>query len=119
MNMIWDLVEPTDSGMLEELSKRSLYDGEKRLLLALLESAAEDFQKYLLANGKRSQELFQEAEKWILEAGSDSYFSFENVCEHLQLDPAYIRKGLMRWKAAKLDEQQRLQPGTGRAVRRA
>jgi hypothetical protein len=107
MNMIWDLVEPTDSGILEELAKRSLRDGEKRLMLALLESATEDFQKYLLASGKRSQELFQEAEDWILETDSASFFSFENVCEHLQLDPAYVRRGLMRWKAAKLDPQPR------------
>jgi hypothetical protein len=107
MNMIWDLVEPTDSGILEELSKRSLRDGEKRLMLALLESATEDFQKYLLSNGKRSQELFQEAEDWILETDSASFFSFENVCEHLQLNPAYVRQGLVRWKAAKLDQQLR------------
>lgn len=116
-NMIWDIVEPTDSGMLEELSRRSLRDGEQRLMLALLESATEDFQKYVLANGKRSQELFQEAEEWILESGSPSFFSFENVCEHLQLDPTYIRKGLMRWKAARLDTQ--VQRSADHSLRRA
>lgn len=116
-NMIWDIVEPTDSGMLEELSRRGLRDGEQRLMLALLESATEDFQKYVLANGKRSQELFQEAEEWILESGSPSFFSFENVCEHLQLDPTYIRKGLMRWKAAKLDTQ--VQRSADHSLRRA
>ncbi len=105
MNINWDLVEPTDSGILEELSRRSLRDGERRLMLALLEGAVEDFQKYLLANGKRSQELFLEAERWILETGSPSFFSFENVCEHLQFDPAYVRQGVMRWKATKLVEQ--------------
>ncbi|HMA82194.1 MAG TPA: hypothetical protein VKR81_14945 [Candidatus Binatia bacterium] len=116
-NMIWDIVEPTDSGMLEELSRRGLRDGEQRLMLALLESATEDFQKYVLANGKRSQELFQEAEDWILETGSPSFFSFENVCEHLHLDPTYIRKGLMRWKAAKLDTQ--VQRSADHSLRRA
>lgn len=116
-NMIWDIVEPTDSGILEELSRRSPRDGEQRLMLALLESATEDFQKYVLANGKRSQELFQEAEDWILETGSPSFFSFENVCEHLQLDPTYIRKGLMRWKAAKLDTQ--VQRSADHSLRRA
>ena len=115
--MIWDIVEPTDSGMLEELSRRRLRDGEQRLMLALLESATEDFQKYVLANGKRSQELFQEAEDWILETGSPSFFSFENVCEHLQLDPTYVRKGLMRWKAAKLDTQ--VQRSADHSLRRA
>ena len=117
MNMIWDLVEPTDSGILEELSTRNLRDGEKRLMLALLESATEDFQKYLLANGKRSQELFREAEHWFLETESASFFSFESVCEHLQLDPGYVRQGLIRWKAAKLE--QKLCHSAERPLRRA
>jgi hypothetical protein len=117
MNMIWDLVEPTDSSTLEELSRKSLRDGETRLILALLESAIEDFQKYLLANGKRGHELFQAAEVWFLESDSVSFFSFENVCEHLQLDPSYIRQGLVRWKADKLAAE--LRRSADRSLRRA
>ena len=33
---------------------------------------------------------------------SDGLFSFENICETLQLHPDYIRQGLMGWKEAKL-----------------
>ena len=71
-------------------------------MLAVLESAVEDFQKYVLARKPRGKRLFQEAEEWFLEKDSDELFSFENICETLQLHPDYIRQGLMGWKEAKL-----------------
>jgi hypothetical protein len=69
----------------------------------VLESAVEDFQKYVLARKPRGKKLFQEAEEWFLERNSDELFSFENICDTLQLHPDYIRKGLLRWKEAKLN----------------
>jgi hypothetical protein len=101
MDIAFDLVEPTDGGVLEDLSKKSIRVGEERLMLAMLESATEDFQKYVLAKDKKGKHLFQEAEDWILETDSPSFFSFENICEYLQLDPSYMRQGLLRWKEAK------------------
>ena len=96
------LIEPTDSGVVESIFKRSIRDGEKKLMLAVLENAIEDFQKYVLASDKRGMELFQDAEQWILETNSGAFFSFESICVHLDLDPDYVRRGFMRWKAAKL-----------------
>jgi hypothetical protein len=97
------LIEPTDSGVVESIFKRSIRDGEKKLMLAVIENAIEDFQKYVLASDKRGMELFQDAEQWILETNSASLFSFESICVHLDLDPDYVRRGFMRWKAAKLN----------------
>jgi hypothetical protein len=96
-------IEPTDSGSIESVFKRSLRDGEQKLMLAVLENAIEDFQKYIFATDKKGRELFEQAEEWILETDSPSFFSFENICEHLQLNPDYVRRGFMRWKAAKLN----------------
>jgi hypothetical protein len=87
--------------MIEDLSKTNIREGEKRLMLALLENAIEDFQKYFRANDQKGIELFQQAEGWFWAADNDSLFSFESVCEFLQLDASYLRQGLMRWKAAK------------------
>jgi hypothetical protein len=101
MNSALALIEPTDSSTVDSLFKKSIREGEERLMLAVLENATEDFQKYVLANDKRGKELFEEAEAWILETNSPSFFSFENICEHLQLDPDYVRRGFMRWKASK------------------
>ena len=60
----WDVVEPTDAGILETLSKKVIRDGEKRLMLAMLESVTEDFQKYALATDKKGKELFDAAEEF-------------------------------------------------------
>ena|SRR5690349_24869202 len=93
-------IEPTDSGVLEDLFKKITRDGEKRLMLAILENATEDFQKYALATDKRHLQLFQDAEEWIFDSEDHSLFSFASICEHLQLDPEYMRQGFRRWKAA-------------------
>jgi len=100
MNRALGLVEPTDSGILEDLFKKITRDGEKRLMLAVLENATEDFQKYVLATDQRGKQLFQDAEEWILDTDTSSLFSFDTICNHLELDPTYMRQGLMHWKAA-------------------
>lgn len=101
MALAWNVVDPTDDGILENLSKRVTRDGEKALMLAILENAIEDAQKYVLATDKKGNGLFAAAEAWILETDSSSFSSFNNICEHLELDPDYIRKGFLRWKEAK------------------
>ena len=77
---------------------------EKRLMMAILEDAISCFQKYLLAKDKKGKELFREAEEWIMEEDPDWLFSFDNVCENLELDPDYLRRGLLHWKEMKLRE---------------
>jgi len=101
MALAWNIIDPTDSGILENLSKQVIRDGEKGLMLAILENAIEDCQKYVLATDKKGKGLFDAAEVWILETDSPSFFSFNNICEHLELDPDYIRTGFVRWKEAK------------------
>src|SRR6478672_13837757 len=98
----WISLDAADIGLIESVYKKSIREGEERLMLAVLESAVEDFQKYVLARTPRGKKLFQEAEEWFLEKDSDELFSFENICETLQLHPDYIRQGLMVWKEAKL-----------------
>jgi len=100
MDMSLALIEPIGSGVLEDLFKKITRDGEKRLMLAILENATEDFQKYALATDKRHLQLFQDAEEWIFDSEDHSLFSFASICEHLQLDPEHMRQGIRRWKAA-------------------
>ena len=98
----WISVDPADTGVIEQLFKKDIREKEEGLMLAVLESAVEDFQKYVLARNPSGKKLFQEAEAWFLEKESDELFSFENICETLQLHPDYIRQGLMVWKEARL-----------------
>ena len=95
------ILEPTDDGVIEQLSRKSIREGEERLLYAMLENAIEDYQKYVSATDKKGKELFQQAEEWFFATDSGSDFSFENLCDYLSLNACYVRKGLLRWKAEK------------------
>src|SRR5215831_5246829 len=98
----WVSLDAADLGLIESVYKKTIRDGEERLMLAVLESAVEDFQKCVLARKPRGKQLFQHAEDWFLEKDSEELFSFENICETLGLHPGHIRKGLMVWKEARL-----------------
>src|SRR6266566_3638947 len=98
----WVSIDPVNDEIIQGVYKKTIREGEERLMLAVLESAVEDFQKYVLARKPRGKKLFQEAEEWFLERDSDELFSFENICDTLQLHPDYIRQGLLRWKEAKI-----------------
>ena len=90
---------PADPVTNEQFFKSGSFLGEHKLMLAVLEDAVECFQKYAQAQYLWEKKLFQEAEDWILEKNSGWPFSFENICANLELDPGYIRRGLLVWKA--------------------
>jgi hypothetical protein len=45
----WISLDAADLGLIESVYKKTLREGEERLMLAVLESAVEDFQKYVPA----------------------------------------------------------------------
>jgi hypothetical protein len=83
---------------LDLLRGHSPYEGERRLMLAVLEDAISCFQKYAGASKGRRQRLFREAEEWLLDEDASWAFSFEGICAVLDLNPDYLRNGLTRWK---------------------
>ena len=96
--------DPADCEDIERLFKKTRREKEEALMLAVLADAIECFQKYVFAANDREKKVFQEAEDWILEKNNDWLFSFDNICEALQLTPDYVRQGLLRWKEAKSQE---------------
>jgi hypothetical protein len=74
---------------------------EKKLMLAVLESAVHDFQRYRLAKGIRGRRLFREAQEWLTSREGTGVFSFAVICQALGIDPDYIRKGLFRQSSEK------------------
>src|SRR4030095_13919614 len=98
----WVALDPVDTGVIEKLFKKDIREGEEKLMLAVLKSAVECFQKYVLARKPSGKQLFREAEEWFLDKEGEGLYSFENICEILGLHPDPIRKGLMVWKEAKL-----------------
>src|SRR4030095_5290970 len=98
----WLSFDPVDAGLIEAVYKKTVREGEERLMLAVLENAVEYFQKYVLARKPSGKQLFREAEEWFLDKDGEALYSFESICEPLGLHPDHIRKGLMVWKEAKL-----------------
>ena len=66
---------------------------EKRLMFAILLDAVECFQEYA-----EQDRLFKDAEEWIFEDDHEWSFSFINICEGVDMDPKYLRKGLLHWR---------------------
>lgn len=103
--------------------RRKLHlEPEKKLMLAVLEDAIACFQKYVFVREGKGKILFQEAEDWIWDRNNDWLFSFANVCETLGFNPAYLRQGLVQWRAQKLESRARakvyqLAPRSGKRKR--
>jgi len=75
---------------------------EKRLVLAILEDAITTFQRHARDDSRRGKRLVEDVESWMAGAQSEDSFSFEVVCAALDIDPEYIRNGLLQWKANEL-----------------
>ena len=71
---------------------------EKELMLAVLADAVECFCKYSTARDAIGTRLFREAEEWIFAEDEQVPFSFKNICEALNLNPDYIRHGMLKWR---------------------
>ena len=65
---------------------------ERRLAMAILRDAIECYQN------ARSSTDFTEAEGWILSRERGYLFSFESICELLDIDPGWLRRGLKQWR---------------------
>jgi hypothetical protein len=61
---------------------------ERRLAMAILRDAIECYQ------GTGTATEFTEAETWILSRDRGYLFSFENVCELLDINAEWLRRGL-------------------------
>ena len=101
----WISSDPVDNEIIRKLFKRDIREGEEKLMLAVLSDAIELFQKHVLSKDESGKNLFREVEEWFLEKESDQLFSFEYICETLEIHPDYIRQGLLSWKEAKLKER--------------
>jgi len=82
----------------------ALLQPERRLMLAVLEAAASDFQKYVTASTARGRRFFADAEAWFRSSATDQPLDFESICLALALDPSFIRTGLHRWRTMRLRE---------------
>jgi hypothetical protein len=52
-------MDPANEEIIQGVYKKSIREGEERLMLAVLESAVEDFQKYVLARNPSTKNYFK------------------------------------------------------------
>src|ERR1700758_2846214 len=86
------------SQFFDRVRRRSEHEGERRLMIAVLEDAVDVYRKQAGARDPRGEQLFQEAEAWIDDPDRTWLFSFQNICDVLDIDADYLRRGLRAWK---------------------
>jgi len=74
---------------------------EQKLMLAVLESAVHDFQRYHLATRRRGKRIFHEAHEWLTSREETGIFSCVAICQAVGIDPDYLRQGLSAWPSGK------------------
>jgi hypothetical protein len=82
----------------DRFRRRGQLGGERRLMLAVLEDAVDMYRKHCGTQG-RNRALFLDAEAWIDDDDRTWMFSFLNLCDVLDLDGEYLRRGLHALKA--------------------
>jgi hypothetical protein len=79
------------------LRRRTILEGERKLMFAVLEDAIQCYLKNMKGRTERQRSLFAEVQRWFdgaEGAKGGSVFSFENVCRELGIDHVRLRKRL-------------------------
>lgn len=74
---------------------------EKRLMLAVLEDAIAAFQRAYVqpGDGQEAAEVTEnDVEIWLESRDMSWPFSFESICQALDMEAEYLRNGLLRWR---------------------
>ena len=70
------------------------WSSERALMRAVLHDAIDMLLRHRHATRRRYKRLFQEAYDWCWSPEGSHVFSFVAICDALQLDLAYMRRGL-------------------------
>lgn len=80
----------------DRIKRRVVLEGERKLMLAVLEDAIECYLNNMRAPSRRRRLLYYAARDWINARGKKGLFAFETLCEALDLDPQALREMLAR-----------------------
>lgn len=100
------------------IRRRSMLDGETRLVFAVLEDAVRCYVKTANSSRRSDREQFDEVQRWFhAEAGIHSPFSFEYVCDVLGIEPTSLRARLGLMSLSDLPTKQMRSVGRRQVVR--
>jgi|SRR5579862_6320745 len=81
------------------LSKSKPFRGEHRLMLAVLGDAVDCYRRGRRARDPATRVLFDETRAWVESTDRRALFSFESICDALDIDADYLRRGLRQRQA--------------------
>jgi hypothetical protein len=85
-------------------------DRERLLMLAVLEDAIDCYQKYAYARDPRGRQMFDESLEWVASDDRTWLFSFENICDTLEISADYVRRGLREWRERNQTQRPKVLP---------
>jgi hypothetical protein len=85
----------------EIFSRGRHLEPEQELMLAILCDAIECIFKYCEEPVPMRAKLFRDAQEWLFDEEEKEPFSFLNVCDSLNFDPGYLRRGVLEKMRAK------------------
>lgn len=94
----WGLI-PGASAEILAPAESARAQGERRLLVAILNDAIQTYRKYAFSGTRRGRRLFGEVDAWFLGTDDTVSISFAELCDLLDLDAEYIRGALTSWRA--------------------
>jgi len=94
-----DVIAPDQ--YLEIFTRTNKLGPEQELVLAILTDAIDCILKFCDEPVPMRAKLFSDAHNWIFAQDEREPFSFLNVCEILNFDPSYLRRGIKAKMQAK------------------
>ena len=90
------------------LQRNAAWTGEQRLMAAILEDAVAVCGKRTVPKSSKGRQILREALRWVRNNDRSWTFSFLRICEHLDLDPTAIRRGIRVMRGEEMPEPARI-----------
>jgi hypothetical protein len=71
---------------------------ERLLMLAIVEDAILCYRRHAFARDPRARRLHADAVAWLESSDRTWLFSFESICDALDIDAGLLRASLRRWR---------------------
>jgi|GEM_PF-7049060 len=107
--------EPPVDGLTDRLQSFGIDSGlppepELKLMAMILEDAITCYLRYGNAKSEAARREYRSAARWLFSRDRDWIFSFENICQHLGVDPDFARQRIRGGKLKSSLGRRRNQP---------
>jgi len=89
-----EAAEALTPGFFATFRRSSAPTPERLLMLAVLENAVMCYRRYARARDAHGRRRFEEARDWFASCDRSLLFSFESICDALDIHASYVRRNL-------------------------